>query len=199
MNFNETNGSSGILNLSKGSILDLTKSNPSLNNVILAAGWDVNKSGSDNFDLDISAFLLDKNGRVTNIQEQVIYFNNKEVSGIKLNGDNRTGQGDGDDETININLSKISNDIKKIVFCVTIFEAISKRQTFGMVNNSYVRLLDIDKDNKELCRFELKNEYATSTAIVFAELFRSDNGWSFKAIGQGENVENLEKLLLKYM
>lgn len=176
---------SGItLDLSKGSILDLTKRNPGLKHIIAGCGWDTASMGND-FDLDVSAFLLGQNSKVSSPTD-IIYFNNKSASGVTLSGDNRTGAGEGDDESINIDLTAVPANINKIVICVTIFDAVSRRQTFGMVNNSYVRLLDADQNNKELCIFKLKEDGSTSTAIVFAELSRNGADWEFKAIGEGK-------------
>lgn len=175
------------LDMSKSSVLDLTKRNPGLKNVTLAAGWDLSSNGQS-FDLDICAFLLNENGKITSAND-VIFFNNKEVNGIKLNGDNRTGQGDGDDETIDLDLSMISPNVKSIVFCISIFDAIAKRQTFGMVNNAYVRLLNKNEQNKEICRFCLKDDYSTSTAVIFAKLKRNNNEWEFEAVGEGKQAD----------
>ena len=161
-NTNNTNQTSSmILNLNKNDILDLTKKNPGLRNVKLGAGWDISTNGSD-FDLDIAAFLLDRNNKFNDVSN-VIFFNNKQGQGIALGGDNRTGAGDGDDETIEINLQNINPSIEKIVFVVTIHNAMQKRQTFGMINNSYVRLVDLDQNGKELCRFNLKENGSTAT------------------------------------
>ena len=143
-NSNSTSQTGGILNLNKNDILDLTKRNPGLKRVKLGAGWDISNNGFD-FDLDIAAFLLDSNNKFNTVSN-VIFFNNKEGQGISLAGDNRTGAGEGDDETINIDLENINPNIAKIVFVVTIHEAMAKRQTFGMINNSYVRLIDLDQN-----------------------------------------------------
>ena len=174
------------LNLQKNQILDLTKKNPGLEKVILGAGWDIAKNGYD-FDLDIAAFLLNSNGKVQNIPQDVIFFNNMEAPGIVLEGDNRTGAGDGDDERITIDLSQI-----------TIHEAQVKRQTFGMVENSYIRLLDAKNNEKEVCRFNLKEDGSTSTSVVFAELFRDGFEWQFKAVGEGK-IADLNGILSLYM
>ncbi|OPX49167.1 TerD family protein [Clostridium thermobutyricum] len=172
------------LNLQKNDILDLTKRNPGLTAVKLAAGWDVAQNGQD-FDLDIAAFLLDANNKFNTVSN-VIFFNNKNGQGISLRGDNRTGAGDGDDEIIDINLSQISPEIMKIVFVVTISNAMQKRQTFGMVNNSYVRLLDAANGDREVCRFNLREDGSTATSVIFAELFRDGGEWQFRAIGDGK-------------
>ena len=185
------------LNLQKNDILDLTKKNPGLEKVVLGAGWDVARSGND-FDLDIAAFLLNSNDKVVNIPQDVIFFNNRSANGILLEGDNRTGAGSGDDERIQIDLSQISSDIKKIVFVVTIHEAQLRRQTFGMVDNSYIRILDAKNNEKEVCRFNLKEDGSTSTSVIFAELYRDDFEWQFKAIGQGK-IADLNGILSLYM
>ena len=195
-----TNNNMAPLNLSKGDILDLTKEAPSLKHVILGAGWDVNVAGGDNFDLDISAFLLDANHRVTNPSTQVVYFRQMNQTGIYLEGDNLTGAGEGDDERINIDLDMIPTNIHEIVFNVNIYEAMKKRQTFGMIQNSYIRLLDKDNNERELCRFELKKMAANATAVIFAKLARTPSGgWTFEAIGDSLVVQDLNQLLIRYM
>lgn len=183
------------LNLNKNDILDLTKRNPGLKRVTLGAGWDVSVTGQS-FDIDIAAFLLDSNNKFNTV-ENVIFFNNKNAQGVILEGDNRTGAGDGDDERINIDLDRVNPGISKIVFVVSIFDAESKRQTFGMVNNSYVRLLDAAQNDKELCRFNLKEDGSTATSILFAELYRDGAEWQFKAVGEGK-IADLNGLLALY-
>ena len=185
------------LNLQKNQILDLTKKNPGLEKVILGAGWDIAKNGYD-FDLDIAAFLLNSNGKVQNIPQDVIFFNNMEAPGIVLEGDNRTGAGEGDDERIRIDLEAISPHVQKIVFVVTIHEAQSKRQTFGMVENSYVRILDEEHNEREVCRFNLKENGSTVTSVIFAELYKQSGEWQFKAIGEGK-IADLNGILGLYM
>ena len=196
--FNSNNNNNvNALNLQKNDILDLTKKNPGLKRVILGAGWDVATMGQD-FDLDIAAFLLNNNNKVARIPDDVIFFNNMEGQGIRLEGDNRTGAGEGDDERIQIDLSMIRNDIAKIIFVVTIHNAQLKRQTFGMVENSYVRLLDAENDEKEVCRFNLKENGSTVTSVIFAELYRDGNEWRFKAIGDGK-IADLNVILSLYI
>lgn len=193
-NNNAQNG--GILNLNKNDILDLTKKNPGLKRVMLGAGWDISNNGSD-FDLDIAAFLLDANNKFNTVSN-VIFFNNKQGQGIALSDDNRTGAGDGDDETINIELDKIDLNIAKIVFVVTIHEAQAKRQTFGMVENSYVRILDEERNEREICKFNLKENGSTVTSVIFAELYKINGEWQFKAIGEGK-IADLNGILGLYM
>ena len=194
-NSNSTSQTGGILNLNKNDILDLTKRNPGLKRVKLGAGWDISNNGFD-FDLDIAAFLLDSNNKFNTVSN-VIFFNNKEGQGISLAGDNRTGAGEGDDETINIDLENINPNIAKIVFVVTIHEAMAKRQTFGMINKSYVRLIDLDQNEKEICRFNLKENGSTATSVIFAELYRSGSEWQFKAVGEGK-IADLNGVLALY-
>ena len=190
-----SNQSAGILNLNKNDILDLTKKNPGLKKVRLGAGWDIANNGLD-YDLDIAAFLLDSNNKFNTVSN-IIFFNNKESQGISLAGDNRTGAGEGDDEVININLEEINPNIAKIVFVVTIHEAQAKRQTFGMVENSYVRLVDLENNKREICRFNLKENGSTATSVIFAELNRKASEWQFKAIGEGK-IADLNGVLALY-
>lgn len=187
--------SAGILNLQKNDILDLTKRNPGLTRVTLGAGWDIAVGGAD-FDLDIAAFLLDANGKFNDVSN-VIFFNNKLGRGIRLGGDNTTGAGAGDDEIISIDLSQIDPSRQRIVFVVTIHNAAAKRQTFGMVNNSYVRLLDDANGQKEICRFNLKEDGSTATSVIFAELYRNASEWQFKAVGEGK-LADLNAVLALY-
>ena len=174
------------LNLEKNTILDLAKAEPGLERVDLCAGWDLAAGGVD-FDLDIAAFMLNEAGKITSGAD-VIFYNNKAAAGIQLNGDNRTGAGDGDDEIISIDLNALAPNVAKIVCTVTIDQAVARRQTFGMVNNSYVRLVNKDKGN-ELCRFQLKDDYSTDTAVIFAELVKDNGSWVFHAIGEGKQAD----------
>ena len=199
-NLNTTSSSasnSNLLNLQKGQMLNLTKKEPGLKHVVLAAGWDVARTGVD-FDLDIAAFLVGSNGKVNRIPDDIVFFNNMKAQGVELEGDNRTGTGDGDDERINMDLTAIDSSVEKIVFLVTIYEAVTRRQTFGMVENSYVRLLDADKNDKEVCRFNLREESSTGTAVIFAEMSKQSGEWYFKAIGETK-VADLNGLLSLYI
>ena len=188
-------GNAPILNLQKNDILDLTKRNPGLKSVTLGAGWDISNGGVD-FDIDIAAFMLDANNKFNTVSN-IIFFNNKQGQGITLSGDNRTGAGEGDDETIHIELDQINPAIQKVVFVVTIHEAGARRQTFGMVNNSYVRLLDRANGDRELCRFNLKADGSTATSVLFAELYRDMGEWQFKAVGEGK-IADLNGVLALY-
>ena len=198
INMGASNGNNvNALNLKKNDILNLAKKNPGLKKVILGAGWDVASGGQD-FDLDIAAFLLNANGKVQNIPDDVIFFNNMQGQGIYLEGHNRTGAGEGDDERIRIDLESIPAHVQKIVFVVTIHEAQVKRQTFGMVENSYVRLLDEENNEREICRFNLKENGSTVTSVIFSELYKQNGEWQFKAIGEGK-IADLNGILGIYM
>lgn len=176
------------LNLEKNSVLDLAKAAPGLTKAKLCAGWDTSAAGSPfDFDLDISVLMLNDAGKITSGND-VVFYNHLEVPGVKLMGDNRTGAGDGDDETINLDLNAVNPAVHKIVCCITIDKAMDRRQTFGMVNNSYVRLVN-QESNQELCRFPLKDDYSTDTAVIAAELVRNGTGWAFHSIGEGKQAD----------
>lgn len=185
------------LDLDKGVVLDLTKREPGLKNIIFAAGWDANTSYPE-FDLDVSAFLLNANGKIT-AADDIIYFKHLNAQGITMSGDSRTGDGDGDDETIAINLEQIPDKYASIVFTINIYEAAVRKQTFGMVKNSYCRLLNADENNKELCRFRLKDDYGSYTAVIVAQLKRDSGEWNFVTVGDGKVVSDLNGIAALYM
>lgn len=185
------------LNLDKGQVLDLAKAEKPLRNVIIGAGWDANINGNV-ADLDLSAFLLDNNRKVTDLSKHVVFYNQQQQQGIYSSGDNRTGEGDGDDERIQINLDAIEPRITRIIFFMTIFEAVSKKQTFGMIKNAFVRLLDADNNDAEICRYQLTDNYSADTAVTACSLNRGPNGWQFEAIGEG-TIADLNGLLSRYM
>lgn len=174
------------INLSKGQKVDLTKGNPSLNNIMVGLGWDVNAfdSGVD-FDLDAAAFLLGENGMCPTEKEFVFYGNLEHPSkGVKHMGDNLTGAGDGDDEQIQIDLKKIPENVTKVAFTVTIYEAENRRQNFGQVSNAFIRIVD-EATNTELIRYDLGEDFSIETAVVVGELYRHNGEWKFNAIGSG--------------
>lgn len=181
----------GLLNLQKNNILDLRKYSDSLNKVRVAAGWDIAK-GRSSFDLDLCAFLLDANGRgITKV-----YYGAKSSTGIKLDGDNLTGEGEGDDENINVTLEKIPANVSSIVFSVVIFNASVKGQHFEDVENAFCRLVD-ESNGKEICKFSLSEDGGKNTAVTFAELYRNDGGWSFRTIGT-YSKDSIDSLYHKY-
>lgn len=174
------------ISLQKGQKVDLTKGNPTLKHVLVGLGWDVNRyDGGFAFDLDASAFLLGANGQTPNTDAFVFYGNLKHPSGaVEHMGDNLTGEGDGDDEQILVDLTKIPDSIDKIAFTVTIYESDVRRQNFGQVDNSYIRIVDNDT-GKELIRYDLGEDFSIETAIVVGEIYRHGGGWKFNAVGSG--------------
>ncbi|AYE33940.1 TerD family protein [Clostridium septicum] len=177
----------GVLNLQKNDILDLTKAEPGLSKVMLGAGWDVvKKSGffsfAKNYDLDLVALQIDNSGHLLN--NGLIYFGHQSGVGIKLHGDNLTGEGDGDDEKISVDLTRLPSGCAKVVFAVTIYDAKVRKQSFSGVKNAYVRLLNEDKGGSEICRYNLSEDGGDNTAIIFAELERINGNWQFKAKGE---------------
>ncbi|MBT2696720.1 TerD family protein [Bacillus sp. ISL-40] len=170
--------------LSKGQKVDLTKSHPGLQNVVVGLGWNISQQGS-NFDLDASAFLLGQTGKVNSDQDFVFYNNPSGGNGsIIYSGDNRTGAGARDDEQIRIDLNKVPSQIHRIAFTITIHDAQAKRQNFGQISDSYVRIFN-EQTNEELLRFNLGRDLTVETAIVAAELYRHNGEWKFNAIASG--------------
>ena len=174
------------INLSKGQKVDLTKGNPGLKNTMVGLGWDVNAYDSgEAFDLDAAAFVCDASGKCPSEKEFIFYGNLEHSSGsIKHMGDNLTGEGEGDDEQIQIDLSKIPPNIDKIAFTVTIYDADSRNQNFGQVSNAFIRIVD-ESNNTELIRFDLGEDFSIETAVVVGELYRNAGEWKFNAIGSG--------------
>ena len=174
------------VSLAKGQKVDLTKGRPGLKNVLIGLGWDTNKyDGGHAFDLDAAAFLLDANGKVTADADFVFYNNLKHTSGsVEHLGDNLTGAGDGDDEEIKIDLSKVPDAIQKIDFTVTIHEADARKQNFGQVENAFIRVVNNDT-NEELIRYDLGEDFSIETAVVVGEIYRHSGEWKFQAIGSG--------------
>lgn len=174
------------VSLSKGQKIDLTKGNPGLSKIIVGLGWDTNKyDGGADFDLDAAAFLLAANGKVASDSDFVFYGNLKHSSGgVEHMGDNLTGEGDGDDEQIKVNLAAVPASVDKIGFTVTIYEAESRKQNFGQVSNAYIRIVD-ETSNAELIRYDLGEDFSVETAVVVGELYRNNGEWKFNAIGSG--------------
>ena len=174
------------INLSKGQKVDLTKGNPGLKSIMVGLGWDVNAFDSGNaFDLDASAFMVGVNGKCPSEKEFIFYGNLEHPSkAVHHMGDNLTGEGEGDDEQIQIDLTKIPANISKIAFTVTIYEAEVRRQNFGQVSNSFIRIVD-ESTNTELIRYDLGEDFSIETAMVVGELYRHNGEWKFNAIGSG--------------
>ena len=174
------------INLTKGQKVDLTKGNPGLKKLMVGLGWDVNAfdSGAD-FDLDAAAFMLGDNGKCPTEKEFIFYGNLTHPSeALKHMGDNLTGEGEGDDEQIFVDLSKIPSNVSKVAFTVTIYEAESRGQNFGQVSNSFIRIVD-ESTGQELIHYDLGEDFSIETAAVFGELYKNGDEWKFNAIGSG--------------
>lgn len=174
------------VSLKKGQKVSITKDNPGLTKVIVGLGWDVNAfdTGGD-FDLDTAAFLLGESGKVTRPEDFVFFGNLVHPSGsVQHQGDNTTGAGDGDDEQIKIDLSTVPENISKIAFTVTIYDAEQRHQNFGQVSNAYIRICN-EATGEELLRYDLGEDFSIETAAVFGELYKNNGEWKFNAIGSG--------------
>lgn len=174
------------INLSKGQKVSLTKDNPGLQRVVVGLGWDVNQFDTGTaFDLDAAAFLLTDFGKVQNSSDFVFYGNLEHTSGsVRHMGDNRTGEGESDDEQIIVDLSLVPSNITKIAFTATIYEAELRRQNFGQINNAYIRIYD-EVTGQELLRYDLGEDFSIETAVVFGEIYKNGTEWKFNAIGSG--------------
>ena len=174
------------ISLQKGQKVSLTKDNPGLKNVVVGLGWDVNAfdTGGD-FDLDAAAFLLTDAGKVSKSDDFVFYGNLCHPSqSVQHMGDNLTGAGDGDDEQIRVDLSKVPANITKIAFTVTVYEPEQRRQNFGQINNAFIRIYN-ESNGEEMLRYDLGEDFSIETAAVFGELYKSGSEWKFNAIGSG--------------
>ncbi|MEG2447219.1 MAG: TerD family protein [Acinetobacter sp.] len=176
------------INLSKGGNINLSKTAPTMNKVDLGLGWNPRATDGKAFDLDAVAFLTGEDGKVR-LDGEFIFFNQKisPCGSVNHKGDNRTGDGEGDDETISVDLSKVPQEVAKIVFAVTIHEGQQNGQNFGMVDKAYIRVINQDANAEELARFDLSEDGSTEVAMIFGELYRHNGEWKFKAVGQGFN------------
>lgn len=173
------------ISLGKGGNLSLTKTDPSLSKILVGLGWDERSTDGNDFDLDASAFLLNSNGKVRSDADFIFYNQLRSAEGsVEHTGDNRSGQGDGDDESVKVDLSRVPMDVDKIVITVTIHDADARRQNFGQVANAFIRVVN-DVTGQEVVRFDLAEDYSTETAMVFGELYRHNGEWKFRAVGQG--------------
>jgi tellurium resistance protein TerD len=198
------------VNLQKGQKVDLTKGNASLDKIIVGLGWDpVKQSGgflsgifggsAPEIDCDASVILLNENDKLAR-REDLVYFGNlKHVSGsVQHMGDNLTGGGDGDDEQIAITLSKVPQNIQKLVFVVNIYDCIKRHQDFGQIQNAFIRVFNA-ANNQELLKFNLTDSYAGKTALLVGDVYRYNGEWKFTAIGEGLNSSGLSELTKKYL
>ena len=173
------------ISLNKGERLSLSKEAPHLKKVLVGLGWDARATDGADFDLDASAFLLGIDGKVRSEADFIFYNQLKSSCGsVQHTGDNRTGAGEGDDEALMVDLSRVPAEVQKVAFTVTIHDADARRQNFGQVGNAYIRLVNAET-NTEVARYDLAEDASTETAMIFGELYRHGSDWKFSAVGQG--------------
>ena len=171
--------------LSKGQNVSLSKTDPLLKHILIGLGWDARSSDGQDFDLDASVFMTADNDKVPSDDYFVFYNQLKSPCGsVQHTGDNLTGDGDGDDESVIVELEKVPANIKSLFVTVTIHDAETRRQNFGQVSNAFVRLVN-HETGQEVLRFDLSEDYSIETAMVFGEVYRHNGDWKFRAIGQG--------------
>jgi tellurium resistance protein TerD len=175
------------ISLNKGGNLSLSKEAPGLSKILVGLGWDTRSSDGQDFDLDASAFLLKEGDKVRADTDFIFYNQLKSPDGsVEHTGDNLTGEGEGDDEVIKVDLSRVPPEVQKISVAVTIHDAEGRRQNFGMVTNAFIRIVN-DSGGTEIARYDLSEDASTETAMVFGEVYRNGPEWKFRAVGQGYN------------
>jgi tellurium resistance protein TerD len=173
------------VSLSKGGNVSLSKEEPNLSRILIGLGWDTRTTDGAEFDLDASAFLLAAGDRVRGDADFIFYNNLCSSDGsVEHTGDNRTGEGDGDDEALKVDLTKVPADVQKIAVTVTIHDGEGRRQSFGMVSNAFIRVVN-DATGREIARYDLSEDASTETAMIFGEVYRHNFEWKFRAVGQG--------------
>lgn len=173
------------VSLSKGGNVSLDKVAPGMSKVLVGLGWDERATEGAEFDLDASIFLLKFDGKVRSDDDFIFYNNLISSDGSVVHqGDNRTGEGDGDDEAVKIDFSKVPADVNKISVTVTIHDGVNRSQNFGQVANAFIRIVN-DDTNEEVARYDLSEDYSVETAMIFGEIYRHNGDWKFKAVGQG--------------
>lgn len=171
--------------LIKGGNISLTKTDPSLKNIIVGLGWDVRETDGETFDLDTSILMVKADGKARSDLDFIYYYQKNSACGaIHHTGDNRTGAGEGDKESIHVLLDTVPAEIHKLVVCVSIYEADKMKQNFGQVLNAFIRLVNKDT-HEEVTRYDLSENASTQTAMIFGELYRYEGEWKFRAVGQG--------------
>ena len=175
------------ISLQKGGNVNLSKEAPGLVNLKVGLGWDTRATDGAAFDLDGAVFLLNSSGKVRSDSDFIFYNNLKSSDGSVVHtGDNTTGAGEGDDETVSIDLSKVPADVDKVVLAVTIHDAEARRQNFGMVGKAFIRCVNA-ANNSEIARYDLSEDSSTEAAMIFGEVYRNGADWKFRAMGQGFN------------
>lgn len=173
------------ISLTKGGNVNLSKEAPGLTNITIGLGWDPRATDGQDFDLDAIAFLLNDAGKVRNDQDFIFFNNLKSGDGsVEHTGDNRTGEGDGDDEAIKVDLTRVPSDVSKIAVCAIIYEGQARNQNFGQVADAFIRVVN-DNGVTEIARFDLSEDGSTETAMIFGEIYRHNGEWKFRAVGQG--------------
>jgi tellurium resistance protein TerD len=175
------------ISLNKGGNLSLSKQAPGLTRILVGLGWDTRSSDGQDFDLDASAFLLKEGDKVRSDSDFIFYNQLKSTDGsVEHTGDNLTGEGEGDDEVIKVDLSRVPPEVQKISVAVTIHDAEARRQNFGMVTNAFIRIVN-EAGGAEIARYDLSEDASTETAMIFGEVYRNGPEWKFRAVGQGYN------------
>ncbi len=173
------------VSLSKGGNVSLSKEAPGLSKILIGLGWDVRATDGVDFDLDASVFMVNEAGRVRSDADFIFYNNLTSADGsVQHTGDNLTGEGEGDDESVKVTLPQVPMDVAKLVVSVTIHDAKARNQSFGQVDNAFIRVVN-DENGSEIARYDLGEDASTETALVFGEVYRHGNDWKFRAVGQG--------------
>ncbi|MGH9223160.1 MAG: TerD family protein [Acidimicrobiales bacterium] len=173
------------VSLSKGGNVSLSKSEPGLKRILIGLGWDTRETAGADFDLDASLFMIGAGGRVRSDQDFIFYNNLRSADGsVEHTGDNLTGVGEGDDESIKVSLDGVPGEVEKLAVTVTIHDADARRQSFGQVSNAFIRVVNEDTGN-EIVRYDLSEDASTETAMIFGEVYRHAGEWKFRAVGQG--------------
>jgi len=173
------------VSLAKGGNVSLSKEEPNLSKILIGLGWDTRTTDGTDFDLDASAFLLANGDKVRTDSDFIFYNNLRSTDGsVEHTGDNRTGEGDGDDEALKVELTRVPADVQKIAIAVTIHDGEARRQSFGMVSNAFIRIVN-DATGREISRYDLAEDASTETAMIFGEVYRYNGEWKFRAVGQG--------------
>ncbi len=173
------------ISLGKGANISLDKEEPGLTKILIGLGWDTRSTDGEDFDLDASVFLLGDSGKVRGDHDVIFYNQLKSADGsVEHTGDNRTGEGEGDDEAVKVDLSRVSPEVTKLSVVVTIHDAVARRQNFGMVQNAFIRVVN-DATSREISRYDLAEDCSIETAMIFGEVYRHGGEWKFRAVGQG--------------
>ncbi len=173
------------ISLNKGGNVSLSKSEPGLTKILIGLGWDARATDGNDFDLDASAFMLGSGNKIRRDDDFIFYNNLKSACGsVEHTGDNRTGSGDGDDEALKMSLNLVPADVQTVAITVTIHDAEGRKQNFGQVKNAFIRIVN-DETEKEIARYDLSEDYSTETAMIFGEIYRHNDDWKFRAVGQG--------------